>query len=72
MKNANDLKNELNKMGYAVILWHKDDVNYVAENLLGKELKNDEVDNVLRLIENKHDSNNGVTWDTIEFYVSNL
>lgn len=67
-----DLKEELNSMGYAVILWHRDDVAYVAEEHFGKQLTEEQTDMVMHLIEKKHDCSYGVTWDTIQMHIQDL
>lgn len=54
---------------WAVIKWHADDIKNTG---LGYKLTNKEISDVLCLIEKKHDCNNGVTWETIEYYIDQI
>ncbi len=66
LKNVSDnqLLEELQKRGYVRVLWHKDDILKVAEDE-DVVLTDDEVNDIITDLEQNHDANYGLSWDTI-------
>ena len=64
-----DLIHELQNRGYIRMLWHKDDIQERYKENFGKviPLNEDELNEIASYIEHKHDCNNGVNWDFIDF-----
>jgi hypothetical protein len=54
-----------------VIIWCADDVLEVAHEK-GVKLSNSEVDKILDEMENRHDANNGINWDTIKCLIDDV
>ncbi len=55
---------ELQNRGYLRVLWHKDDILRVAEEN-DVTLTDDEVYDIITDLEQNHDANYGLSWDTI-------
>lgn len=55
---------ELQNRGYIRVLWHKDDILKVAEEN-DVTLTDDEINMIIEDIEESHDANYGLDWDTI-------
>ena len=53
------------------IVWSTQDVLQTAKNM-NVELTSEEADDVLMTVEHNHDANHGISWDTIEWAVSDL
>jgi hypothetical protein len=66
LKNFSDdqLIEELQDRGYLRVLWHKDDILRVAEEN-DVTLTDDEIYFIMSDIEENHDANHGLSWDTI-------
>lgn len=66
LKNFSDdqLIEELQDRGYLRVLWHKDDILKVAQEN-DVTLTDDEIHFIMEDIEENHDANYGLTWDTI-------
>lgn len=56
------------------VLWLAEDIEMAADNMDDVSLSDDEVNDILSILESKHDANEGINWDvieiTIELYVS--
>lgn len=63
------LINELQNRGYLRVLWHREDIVHMAEEM-EVTLDDDEIDSVMDDIENKHDANYGVNWDYIKIMIN--
>lgn len=53
------------------IIWNIYDVFSQAEDR-GIECSNKEARGILQLMDRKHDANNGITWDTIDYHLDEL
>ena len=53
------------------ITWCTEDVLHEAKEL-GVELTEDEADEILLHMEDKHDANIGISWDVIDVYIQDL
>jgi len=53
-----------------VIKWSTEDVLWQAEQL-DLELTEDQADDILESLENKHDASIGINWDVISFHIEN-
>jgi hypothetical protein len=52
-------------------LWLPEDVKQQAEQM-GEELSDSEIDDVLALVEKHKDATIGITWDTLDFGISEI
>jgi hypothetical protein len=50
------------------IKWNTDDVIMQAD-AMNIELTEEQADDILESLENKHDANIGINWDVISFYI---
>jgi hypothetical protein len=73
LKNFSDdqLIQELQDRGYIRVLWHKDDILKVAEEN-EVTLTDDEVYDIITDLEQNHDANYGLSWDTINDVLTNV
>jgi hypothetical protein len=62
---------ELQNRGYLRVLWHKDDILKVAEEN-EVTLTDDEVYDIITDLEQNHDANYGLSWDTINDVLTNV
>lgn len=53
------------------ITWCTEDVLHTAKEM-GVELTTEEADDVLGSVEHNHDACFGISWDTIEYHISDL
>jgi hypothetical protein len=53
------------------IKWSTEDVLWQAEQL-DLELTEDQADDILESLENRHDASVGINWDVISFHIENL
>jgi hypothetical protein len=49
------------------VIWHLDDVKQIRE-----DLDDDECREVLESVKDRHDCNNGITWETLELMAERL
>ena len=56
---------------YITIQWFDEDVICQADDI-GEKLTDDEVEEVLYLLENKHDATLGISWETISFWIQEI
>lgn len=61
----------INEKGELVITWCVEDVLMRAEEN-GIPCTEDEAQYILNSMDDCHDCNNGITWDTIDFWLGNL
>lgn len=59
----------LKKQGYILALWHKDDVVSMFEKT-DKDYTDEDVNHVIKQIEEHQDANMGLNWDIIESYIN--
>lgn len=57
-----------NKMKTISIKWGTEDVLWQADNL-DIELTEEQADDILESLENKHDASIGINWDVISYYI---
>ena len=53
------------------IKWSTEDVLWQAEQL-DLELTEDQADDILESLENRHDASVGINWDVISFHIENF
>jgi len=53
------------------VIWGRDDVIATAKNA-GYELTDDEIDEVLYCLIDRHDADVGVSWETIDFWIEEV
>jgi hypothetical protein len=53
------------------IVWSTEDVLQTAKNM-NVELTSEEADDVLMTVEHNHDANYGISWDNIEWAITDL
>ena len=53
------------------IIWSTEDVLHQAEEM-GVELTEDEANDILLYMEEKHDANIGISWDVIDVYIQDV
>ncbi len=53
------------------ICWYIDDILQRAEDTNHKPVTKKKAREILEEMEHRHDANNGITWDTIDFYLDN-
>lgn len=62
---------ELQDRGYLRVLWHRDDILKVAEEN-DVTLTDDEINDIITDLEQNHDANYGLSWDTINDVLTNV
>ena len=55
----------LEKQGYIMVFWHKDDIRSKAEEMEVK-LTEDQIDEIADSISHKHDAELGINWFNIQ------
>ena len=76
MSTVKELKEQLEKYYndddyICTIIWQVDDVKMQAENM-DMEVTDEECEEILSLLEHKHDACYGISWDTIDFCLQDL
>jgi hypothetical protein len=68
--NTEDLIKELCSRGFLRVFWMTDDIKHVAENNFENPiyLTDDQLNDIVIFIENE----DGVSWDTIEYAITNV
>ncbi len=66
-----ELIKELQSRGYIRVLWQRDDIieRHKEVNEDQEPLTDDEVDNIVSMIESKHDCNVGLNWETLDYFI---
>ncbi len=61
------LNQRLLKQGMVAIIWSTDDVRAICHTITDKQAIE-----VLKMVYSKHDASNGITWDTLTYWVEEL
>lgn len=64
-------RKRLEKQGYIMVFWHKDDIRSKAEEM-EVELTDEQVDEIANDICRNHDAEYGINWDSIEFRIQEI
>jgi len=67
-----DLRDYCNLVGSEIsLIWGIDDVHQANKNLNHRVLSDQEALLILSNVEHDHDANQGISWDTIAWHISN-
>ncbi len=68
----NDLRNYCNSVGQEIsLIWGIDDVHQANKNLNYRLLSDQEALLILGHVEHDHDANQGISWETITWHITN-
>lgn len=67
----NHLKQYDPELDCAYSLWIPDDVIETAQNL-GVNISNEQIEEVLYIVNESHDANYGISWQTLEYAIDNV
>ena len=61
----------IDKDGYIHIKWHIDDVKATAERMgiTSGHMTDEDAEEILEIVERRHDANTGISWDVIEAHI---
>lgn len=67
-----DLRNYCNQLDQQIaIIWHIEDVHQANKNLNHRALSDEEALLILGNVEHDHDANQGISWETIAWHITN-